>query len=135
MVNVGQILIKVGTLPDVEGWQCKEDVIIIYRKDFIELMQAPGIPCYSAMKTINEKWRMLSTCYGLVEKVFPAFATGKDGKILYDKQGINIIDESRPPRAYLINKSRARIIINDTIPKRIRNNYAATQRYLKTGEI
>ena len=135
MVNVGQILIKIGTLPDVEGWQCIEDVVIIYRRDFVELMQAPGIPCYSAMKTINEKWRMLSTCYGLVEKVFPAFATGKDGKILYDKQGINIIDETRPPRAYLISKARARIIINDTIPKRIRNNYAATQRYLKTGEI
>lgn len=135
MVNIGQILIKIGTLPDFDGWQCKDDSVLLHRSDFVRLMQTPGIPCYSAMKTINEKWRMLSTCYGLVVQSFPAFVTGKDGEPISDEGGLYQIDATRPPRAYLISKARARIIINDTIPKRIRNNYAATQRYLKTGEI
>lgn len=135
VVNLGQILIKIGTLPEVDGWQCRDDRILLNRTDFIQLMMAPGIPCYSSMKSINEKWAMLSNQFRLVDQVFPALLKDREGNPLCGKDGGPITDLNRPPRAYLINKERARQIINDTIPKRIRNNHLSREHYLKTGEV
>lgn len=123
MVNLGQILIKIGTLPEVDGWQCADDRVMVYRDAFIELMMAPGIPCYSSMKSINEKWRMIGMTYGLVANSFPALDS--EGKPKPDA----------PARAYLMSKERARAIIRDTIPRRIRGNHLSTEHYLKTGEV
>lgn len=135
VVNLGQILIKIGTLPEVDGWQCRDDRILLNRTDFIQLMMAPGIPCYSSMKSINEKWAMLCNQFRLVDQVFPALLKDREGNSLCGKDGGPITDPNRPPRAYLINKERARQIINDTIPKRIRNNHLSREHYLKTGEV
>lgn len=135
VVNLGQILIKIGTLPEVDGWQCRDDRILLNRTDFIQLMMAPGIPCYSSMKSINEKWAMLSNQFRLVDQVFPALLKDREGNPLCGKDGAPLTDLNRPPRAYLINKERARQIINDTIPKRIRNNHLSREHYLKTGEV
>ena len=135
MVNVGQILIKIGTLPDVDGWQCRDDVIFLRREDFTKLMMAPGIPCYSSMKSINEKWAMLRDQFQLVERVYYPRVIDKDGNAVYDKDGVPVFNTNLPPSAYVINKARARQIITDTIPKRIRNNQISRDHYLKTGEV
>lgn len=135
MVNVGQILIKIGTLPDVDGWQCRDDVVFLRREDFTKLMMAPGIPCYSSMKSINEKWVMLRDQFKLVERVYYPCVTDKDGNSVYDKDGVPVFNTNLPPTAYTINKARARQIITDTIPKRIRNNQISRDHYLKTGEV
>lgn len=135
MVNIGQILIKIGTLPDVDGWQCRDEVIFLHREDFIKLMMAPGIPCYSSMKSINEKWAMLRDQFKLVERVYYPRVTDKDGNSVYGKDGAPVFNTNLPPTAYTINKARARQIITDTIPKRIRNNQISRDHYLKTGEV
>lgn len=135
MVNIGQILIKIGTLPDVDGWQCRDDFILLHREDFIKLMMAPGIPCYSSMKSINEKWAMLRSQFKLVDNVFYPRVTDKDGKDVYDKDGAPVFNTNLPPSAYTLSKARARQIITDTIPKRIRNNQLSRDHYLKTGEV
>ena len=135
MVNVGQILIKIGTLPEFDGWQCHADIIPLTRTDFIQLMMAPGIPCYSSMKSINEKWAMLRSQPQLIERAFYPFVTDKDGNRVYDKDGAPVANTNLPPSMYLMRKARARQIITDTIPKRIRNNHASREHYLKTGEV
>ena len=135
MVNVGQILIKIGTLPDVDGWQCHDERILLSRTDFVQLMMAPGIPCYSSMKSINEKWAMLRNQFKLVDNVFYPRVIDKDGKDVYNKDGTPVFNTNLPPSAYTINKARARQIITDTIPKRIRNNPLYRDHYLKTGEV
>lgn len=135
MVNIGQVLIKIGTLPEVDGWQCTDEEILLSREDFIQLMMAPGTPCYSSMKSINEKWAMLRSAYGLVVRAFPALVKGRDGRALLDKDGAPVTNPTAPPRAYLLSKERARMIITDTIPKRIRNNHLSREHYLKTGEV
>ena len=126
MVNIGQVLIKIGKLEQFDGWQMKEERELLRRSEFIELMMSPGTPCYSSMKTINEKWRSLASYYGLVEQTFYAFKT-VDGK--------EVPDKDLPPRGYVLNKAAANRLIQDTIPKRIRSNYALTSHYLKTGEV
>lgn len=135
MVNIGQILIKIGTLPDVDGWQCHDDLILLHRDDFVKLMMAPGIPCYSSMKSINEKWAMLRNQFKLVDNVFYPRVTDKDGKDVYDKDGAPVFNTNLPPSAYTLSKARARQIITDTIPKRIRTNQISRDHYLKTGEV
>lgn len=135
MVNVGQILIKIGTLPEFDGWQCREDLILLSRKDFVQLMMTPGIPCYSSMKSINEKWAMLRDQFQLVERVYYPRVIDKDGNTVYDKDGAPVFNTNLPPSAYTLRKARARQIITDTIPKRIRNNQISRDHYLKTGEV
>lgn len=135
MVNIGQILIKIGTLPDVDGWQFRDDEILLSRKDFVQLMMAPGIPCYSSMKSINEKWAMLRDQFQLVKRVYYPRVIDKDGNTIYDKDGAPVFNTNLPPSAYLLSKARARQIITDTIPKRIWNNQISRDHYLKTGEV
>lgn len=118
MVNIGQILIKVGKLPQFDGWQMKEDCELLRKEEFIELMRAPGIPCFSASKTIKEKWDSLRYYPGLVQQTIPPKP-----------------DAANPLRAYVIDKMIARRLIEDTMPKRIRNNYIRREHYLKTGEV
>lgn len=135
MVNVGQILIKIGTLPAFDGWQCRDDIIPLARTDFIQLMMAPGTPCYSSMKSINEKWAMLRNQYKLVERALYPLVIDKDGNTVYNKDGVPVTNTNLPPSTYFLNKARARQIITDTIPKRIRNNMLSRDHYLKTGEV
>lgn len=118
MANIGQILIKIGKLPQFEGWRMNGEDELLKKAEFIELMRSPGTPSYSASKTINEKWESLKYYPGLVTQTVPPNPT-----------------KDHPLIAYVLSKSVARRLIEDTIPKRIRNNYASKEYYLKTGEV
>lgn len=118
MANIGQILIKIGKLPQFEEWRMSSSDELLKKAEFIELMRSPGTPSYSASKTINEKWESLTYYPGLVIQTVPPHP-----------------DKDNPLIAYVLNKSVARRLIEDTIPKRIRNNYASREYYLKTGEV
>ena len=135
MVNIGQILIKIGTLEDFKNWQFEGDLLSINRETFIKLMMSPGIPCYSARKTVNEKWASLRDYFGLADGVLYPNLLGKDGKPVRDSEGNIVFDYNALPLAYVLNKKTAKRLIEDTIPKRIRNNYVAREHYLKTGEV
>lgn len=127
MANIGQLLIKLGKFPRVDGWMFDGENVPIKREEFEEIMRAPGTPCYAASKTILDKWRALRYSPGLVVSTAYPLIKGEDGELTPD--------ESKPANLYVLNKDAARRIIEDTIPKRIRNNYAAKNYYLKTGEV
>lgn len=135
MVNVGQILIKIGTLEEFKDWQFEGDRHPINRETFTQLMMSPGIPCYCARKTVNEKWASLRDYLGLADGVFYPDLLGNDGEPVLDSEGNVVSDRNALPLVYILNKQVARKLIEDTIPKRIRNNYLAREHYLKTGEV
>lgn len=114
MANIGQILIKIGRQwDDAAGWLGAASVAIPF-VNFCEIMRSPMYPSYAASKTIREKWTALRYYYGLVDQACP--------------------DVPSPTVVY-INRDRAKAIIQESIPKRIKSNYAAREHYLKTGEV
>lgn len=127
MANIGQLLIKLGKLPRVNGWMFDGENVPIKRVEFEEIIRAPGTPCYTASKTILEKWRSFSYYPGLVVTTVYPCLEGEDGEFTPI--------ESKPANLYILNKAAARRLIEDTIPKTVRNNLAAKNYYLKTGEV
>lgn len=114
MVSIGQILIKIGRKWDgAAGWLGAPSVALPY-SEFRAIMRSPEYPSYSADKTIREKWGALRCYYGLIDQACP--------------------DVAHPAVMY-INRDRAKMIIQDSVPRRIRSNYARREHYLKTGEV
>ena len=113
VVSIGQILIKIGRLWEpADGWMGADSVAIPYL-EFRSILRSPEYPSYSADKTIREKWSALRCYCGLVDQACPA---------------------GNPVVIYL-NRDAAKRIIQDSIPRRIRSNYASREHYLKTGEV
>lgn len=86
--------------------------IILNKPTFIRIMKAPGYPCYSAKKTIMEKWNSMPDYWNLVSR----HATPEEG-----------------PEVYFLNVETIDELINQFMPEEAKNNYAAKQIYLKTG--
>lgn len=113
MASMGQILIKIGRRWEpADGWMGAESVAIPYL-EFRSIMRSPEYPSYSADKTIREKWGALRCYCGLVVQACP---------------------EDYPVVIYL-SRDAAKRIIQDSIPRRIRSNFASREHYLKTGEV
>lgn len=86
--------------------------IILKKPTFIQIMKAPGYPCYAAKKTIMEKWSSMPDYWNLVSM----HATPEEG-----------------PEAYFLNVEAIDELINQFMPEEAKHNFAAKQIYLKTG--
>ncbi len=109
MVSIAQVLIKLGH--SFDEWTGAERSPLYYA-DFEAIMRSPGIPSYSATKTIREKWKALA--------VYP----------IHDTK-YNMVK----PDVYMIDFAKVRQYIEETIPECIRYDVASRSIYLKSGRI
>lgn len=87
-------------------------MIILNKPRFIQILKAPGYPCYAAKKTIMEKWGSMPDYFRLVSKHF----TPEDG-----------------PETYYLSAEVVDDLIEQFMPEEAKTNFAAKQIYLKTG--
>ena len=88
--------------------------MILKKPKFIQVLKAPGYPCYAARKTIMEKWRSLPDYYRLISK-----------------HVVPVDDEA--PEVYFLNLETVDDLIDQFMPEEARSNLAMRNVYLKTG--